>query len=76
MADVIDIHDLSEEDIEFIEEIIELIRSKKISKKKAAGKEASFLKAAGSWKGLVDVEELLKNIYADRQISTRPEVKL
>jgi len=36
----------------------------------------SFLKAAGSWKGLIDAEELINNIYADRLISTRPEVKL
>ena len=30
----------------------------------------------GGWKGLIDAEEFLKNIYADRLISTRPEVKL
>ena len=30
----------------------------------------------GSWADLVDCEELKKNIYADRLISTRPEVKL
>ncbi|MHC4270224.1 MAG: antitoxin family protein [Planctomycetota bacterium] len=36
----------------------------------------SFLKAAGSWKGLIDAEEMIKNIYADRHISTRPEVTL
>jgi predicted DNA-binding antitoxin AbrB/MazE fold protein len=30
----------------------------------------------GGWTDLVDAEELKKNIYADRQISTRPEVKL
>ncbi|MDQ1317734.1 MAG: hypothetical protein QG588_1387, partial [Candidatus Poribacteria bacterium] len=27
----------------------------------------------GGWKGLIDAEEFLKNIYADRLISTRPE---
>ena len=31
---------------------------------------------AGGWKGLIDAEELKKNIYDDRLISTRPEVKL
>ncbi|NUO10349.1 MAG: antitoxin family protein [Candidatus Brocadia sp.] len=31
---------------------------------------------AGGWKDLIDAEELKKNIYADRLISTRPEVKL
>jgi len=30
----------------------------------------------GGWKELVDCEELKKNIYAERQISSRPEVKL
>lgn len=43
------------------------------------GKE-SFLEAlkatAGGWKDLIDCEELKKNIYNDRLISTRPEVKL
>lgn len=31
---------------------------------------------AGAWKNSIDCKELLKNIYADRHISTRPEVKL
>jgi predicted DNA-binding antitoxin AbrB/MazE fold protein len=30
----------------------------------------------GGWKGLIDAEEFLKNVYADRDISTRREVKL
>ena len=30
----------------------------------------------GGWKDLIDCEELKRNIYADRLISTRPEVKL
>lgn len=31
---------------------------------------------AGAWKDLIDCEELKRNIYADRLISTRPEPKL
>lgn len=31
---------------------------------------------AGGWKNLIDAEELKRNIYADRLVSTRPEVKL
>ena len=31
---------------------------------------------AGGWKDLIDAEELKRNIYADRLISTRPGVKL
>lgn len=27
---------------------------------------------AGAWKGLIDADELIANIYADRLISTRP----
>lgn len=34
---------------------------------------AAFRRAAGSWKGLIDAEELIRNIYADRLIGTRPE---
>ena len=40
----------------------------------------SFIEAlkatAGGWKDLIDGEELKRNIYNDRLISTRPEVKL
>ncbi len=31
---------------------------------------------SGGWAGLIDCEELIKNIYADRLVDTRPEVKL
>lgn len=30
----------------------------------------------GRWKGTIDAEALIRNIYADRLISTRPEPKL
>ena len=36
----------------------------------------AFLRSAGSWKGLVDAEKLIENIYADRLIDTREEPKL
>ena len=36
----------------------------------------AFRRAAGSWKGLIDAEELIRNIYADRLIATRPEPRL
>jgi predicted DNA-binding antitoxin AbrB/MazE fold protein len=38
-------------------------------------KEDAFEKAAGSWKDLVDTDELLKDIYESRKIKA-PEVKL
>lgn len=33
----------------------------------------AFRRAAGGWKGTIDAEALIRNIYADRLISTRPE---
>jgi len=33
-------------------------------------------RAAGAWKGTIDAEELIRNIYADRLLNTRPEPKL
>ena len=39
------------------------------------GKDA-FRDSRGGWKGLIDCEELKRNIYEDRLIRTRPEVKL
>ena len=40
-----------------------------------ADKEA-FRRSAGRWKGTIDAETLVKNIYADRLISTRPAPRL
>ena len=34
---------------------------------------AASKRAAGSWKGLVDADALIRNIYADRLLQTRPE---
>ncbi len=36
----------------------------------------AFRRSAGGWKGTIDAEELIRNIYADRLISTRPEPRL
>lgn len=33
-------------------------------------------RSAGEWKDLIDAEELKRNIYADRLISTRPEPRI
>jgi predicted DNA-binding antitoxin AbrB/MazE fold protein len=35
-----------------------------------------FRRAAGAWKDTVDAEALIRDIYADRLISTRPEPRL
>lgn len=36
----------------------------------------AFRRAAGSWKGTIDAEALIENIYADRLLSTRPVPRL
>ncbi len=36
----------------------------------------AFLRSRGSWKGLVDAEKLIHEIYQDRLINTREEPKL
>lgn len=74
---VINVRDLEEEDVKLLESLAERFRAKR---RKAAGKiatrEDGFERSAGSWAGLVDGEELIRNIYAGRLISNRPEVKL
>ena len=36
----------------------------------------AFLRSKGSWKGLIDAEKLIHDIYEDRLIVTREEPKL
>ena len=36
----------------------------------------AFVRSAGGWKGTIDAEALIRNIYADRLISNRPEPRL
>jgi hypothetical protein len=33
-------------------------------------------RAAGVWKGMVDADALIRNIYADRLIATRPPLRV
>jgi predicted DNA-binding antitoxin AbrB/MazE fold protein len=40
------------------------------------GNRDAFRRAFGRWKGTIDAEALIRNIYADRLVSTRPEPKL
>jgi predicted DNA-binding antitoxin AbrB/MazE fold protein len=37
---------------------------------------AAFRRAAGAWKGTVDAEALIRDIYANRVLATRPEARL
>lgn len=45
-------------------------------RKKTAVDYEAFRSAAGSWKGLVDADELIENIYESRGNSTRPPANL
>ncbi len=36
----------------------------------------AFREAAGAWKDLVDCDQLIKDVYASRLVSTREEPKL
>ncbi|MGH2494486.1 MAG: hypothetical protein ACRDIV_07260 [Ktedonobacteraceae bacterium] len=36
----------------------------------------AFLSAAGGWKGLVDADKLLADIYESRELSTKPPIEL
>ena len=36
----------------------------------------AFRKVAGRWRGTIDAEKLIRDIYEDRLISTRPEPRL
>lgn len=78
-TNVINVRGLDEDDVKILEKLADRLRATK--KPKAAKAEEAkpsngFEKSAGSWKGLVDGEELIRGIYADRLVSTRPEVKL
>jgi len=76
-TNVINVRDLEEEDVKLLESLVERLRAiRRKVKGKGSRKEDGFERSAGSWAGLIDGEELIHNIYADRLISTRPEVKL
>lgn len=36
----------------------------------------AFLRSAGSWKGLIDAEKFIRDVYEDRLLNTRKEPKL
>jgi predicted DNA-binding antitoxin AbrB/MazE fold protein len=38
--------------------------------------EEAFLRSAGSWKGLINVEEFIRQVYEDRLLNSREEPKL
>lgn len=78
MAHIIDVRGLDEKDVKLLEYLAESFREKAKTKKSAVITEErdGFKRSAGSWKGLIDPEELIANIYSSRLVSTRKQVKL
>jgi hypothetical protein len=78
MADVIDVRDLDEKEIEMLEVLVQSLKEKAKMKKsrEARKKKDAFKRSAGTWKGLIDPEKLIADIHASRLVSTRPEAKL
>jgi hypothetical protein len=75
MVEIIDLRGLEEKDVRLLESLAQSLREK-AQKKKSEVTEDGFTKSAGSWKGLIDADKLITDIYASRLVSTRPEVKL
>ncbi len=51
-------------------------RKHKAKHPKAKADYEAFRTAAGGWKGLVDTDKLIADIYESRRISTKPPVEL
>lgn len=47
-----------------------------ISQPVSAADMDAMRRAAGSWKGMVDTDALIANIYADRLVATRPSPRV
>ncbi len=76
MARAISLGALDSEDVEIVEKLVERLRAKTKMRETAKPAADSFKRSAGFWKGLIDGEELKRNIYENRLIRTRPKVKL
>jgi hypothetical protein len=51
-------------------------RRRKASRTKSKADYEAFRAAGGGWKGLVDTDKLIRDIYESRKISTKPPVEL
>ncbi|HLH62612.1 MAG TPA: hypothetical protein VKV20_13090 [Ktedonobacteraceae bacterium] len=47
-----------------------------IEEQKSKADYEAFLASAGSWKGLIDPDKLIADIYESRRLSTKPPVEL
>jgi hypothetical protein len=70
---VLDVEGLGAREIEILRNLVSALKKQKISEEEA---DRRFLSAAGRWKGKVNAEELIKNIYKDRLVLPRKEPKL
>jgi hypothetical protein len=64
------------EDLAIVMPIPKSPTAPRAKKTKTAADYAAFRSAAGGWKGLVDTDKLVEDIYESRRISTRPPVEL
>jgi hypothetical protein len=64
------------EDLALLVPVTHPSKTPRRGREKTAADYEAFRRAAGSWKGLIDTDELIENIYENRRISTRPLVQL
>ncbi|MFH1135538.1 MAG: hypothetical protein V1816_05580 [Pseudomonadota bacterium] len=78
MIDFVDVRDLDEKDVELLKALAESLRERALMKKAVKAREPKdgFTRSAGAWKGLVDAEELIADIYSSRLVSNRPGMEL
>lgn len=66
---VIDIHGLDKEDVELVKRLVKRLRTRDAATRGPADKESGFERAAGTWKDLVDPDELIADLYSRRTVS-------
>lgn len=78
MGRIIDMRDLDERDAELLESLAERLRKRATPRRSTAESTSmdAFSRSAGSWKDLLDPERLIRDIYANRLVATRAEIKL
>ena len=71
--DYIDVKGLPEDATNLLQQLVNLLREKTESQETSI---EALRDTSGGWKGSIDTEQLKKDIYTDRSISTRPVPKL
>lgn len=73
---VIDVHDLDNKDVELIESLVKRLRARGRATPGGRPGMSGLERSAGSWKGLIDPDELISDLYSRRTVSRPAEVKL